>query len=88
MSTEPTDEASEPTDQTVVETAANAAEGVILARFANSDIKDIDITVTFDDGILDVDVYLTTTAGAAADADAVATEAVEAAEAAVDKLFE
>ena len=88
MSAEPTDEASEPTDEAVVETAADAAEGVVLARFANSDVKDLDITVTFEDGILDVDVYLNTTGDAEADADAVATEAVEAAEAAVDELFE
>ncbi len=88
MSAEPTDEASEPTDEAVVETAADAAEGVVLARFANSDVKDLDITVTFEDGILDVDVYLNTTTDPDSDADAVATEAVEAAEAAVDELFE
>lgn len=87
MSTEPTDETTEPSDRTVVETAAEAAEGVVLARFANSAVTDLDITVSFEAGVLDVDVYLNTTADAAADTETVAAEAVEAAEAAVDDLF-
>jgi len=78
---------SEPTDETVVQTAAEAAEGLVFARFANSDVTDLDITVGFDDGILDVDVYLNTVDDAEADPDAVAQEAVEAAEDAVDDLF-
>jgi len=78
---------SEPTDETVVQTAAEAAEGLVFARFANSAVKDLDITVGFDDGILDVDVYINTVDDAEADPDAVAQEAVEAAEDAVDDLF-
>jgi len=78
---------SEPTDETVVQTAAEAAEGLVFARFANSAVKDLDITVGFDDGMLEVDVYLNTVDDAEADPDAVAQEAVEAAEAAVDDLF-
>jgi len=78
---------SEPTDETVVQTAAEAAEGLVFARFANSDVTDLDITVGFDDGMLEVDVYLNTVDDAEADPDAVAQEAVEAAEAAVDDLF-
>jgi len=78
---------SEPTDETVVQTAAEAAEGLIFARFANSAVTDLDITVGFDDGVLDVDVYLNTVDDAEADPDAVAHEAIEAAEAAVDELF-
>ena len=78
---------SEPTDETVVQTAAEAAEGLVFARFANSDVKDLDITVGFEDGILDVDVYLNTVDDADADPDAVAQAAVEAAESAVDELF-
>lgn len=78
---------SEPTDETVVQTAAEAAEGLVFARFANSAVKDLDITVGFDDGILNVDVYLNTVDDAEADPDAVAQEAVEAAEDAVDDLF-
>ena len=78
----------EPSDDTVVETAAEAAEGLVLSRFANSSITDLDITVSFEDGVLDLDVYLNTTDDAEADPDAVATEAIEAAESAVDELFE
>ena len=66
---------SEPTDETVVQTAAEAAEGLVFARFANSAVKDLDITVGFDDGILDVDVYLNTVDDAEADPDAVAEDA-------------
>ncbi len=78
---------SEPTDQQVVETAAEAAEGLVFARFSNSEVTDLDITVGFDEGILDVDVYLHTVDDAEADPEAVAQEAIEAAEAAVDELF-
>ena len=77
----------EPTDETVVQTAAEAAEGLVFARFANSDVTDLDITVGFEDGILDVDVYLNTVADADGDPDAVAQEAVDAAEEADDDLF-
>ncbi|MEA1930980.1 MAG: DUF3194 domain-containing protein [Euryarchaeota archaeon] len=78
---------SEPTDETVVQTAAEAAEGLVFARFANSDVTDLDITVGFDDGMLEVDVYLNTVDDAEADPDEVVQEAVEAAEDAVDDLF-
>ena len=64
-----------PDDRVVVETAVDAAEGVILSRYARGDIRD-----------LDVDVYLD--APDDPDPAVVANEAVEAAEAAVDDLFE
>ena len=77
----------EPDEETVVTTAAAAAEGFILSRFANSAITDLDITVTFKDGVLDLDVYLNTADDADADPDTVANEAIAAAEDAVDDLF-
>lgn len=77
----------EPDEETVVTTAAEAAEGLILSRFANSAITDLDITVTFEDGVLDLDVYLNTVDDAEADPEAVADEAIDAAEDAVDELF-
>jgi hypothetical protein len=77
----------EPDDETVVTTAAEAAEGLILSRFANSAITDLDITVTFEDGVLDLDVYLNTTDAAEADPEEVADEAIDVAEDAVDELF-
>lgn len=78
---------SEPTDETVVQTAAEAAEGLVFARFKSSAVTDLDITVGFEDGTLDVDVYLNTVDDTDADPDAVVQEALEAAEAAVDELF-
>lgn len=76
-----------PTDQEVVETASDAAQGVVMKHYSQSDLKDLDVTVTFEDGTLEVDVYLNPVADAAPDADAVADEAALAARDAVDDLF-
>ena len=94
MTGEPSDgpgggSAAEPTDREVVEAASAAAEGLILDRYKQSDVSDMDVTVRFEDGTLEVDVYL----DAPDDPDnpdpaVVAQEAVEAAESAVDELFE
>ncbi|WP_299235892.1 DUF3194 domain-containing protein [Natronomonas sp.] len=75
----------EPTDEAVVEAASDAAEGVVLSRYKQSDVTDMDVTVRFESGTLDVDVYLN--APEDPDPEAVAREAVEAAERAVDELF-
>ena len=77
-----------PTDETVVETASEAAEGVVFARYKQSAVDDLDITVTFEDGVLDLDVYLNAPDGPDdPDPEIVAEEAVLAAESAVDDLF-
>jgi hypothetical protein len=76
-----------PTDEKVVQTAAEAAEGLVLARYKQSEIRDLDVTVTFEDGVLDVDVYLNAPEGDA-DEQHVADDAALAAQAAVDDLFE
>ena len=76
----------EPTDEAVVEAASDAAEGVILSRYKQSDVTDMDVTVRFESGTLDVDVYLN--APADPDPEAVVEEAIEAAESAVDDLFD
>jgi hypothetical protein len=75
-----------PSDAAVVEAAAEAAEGLVRSRYAQSEIRDLDVTVTFEDGRLTVDVYLD--APDDPDPAVVANEVVEAAEAAVDDLFE
>ncbi|WP_158057890.1 DUF3194 domain-containing protein [Halorussus halophilus] len=75
-----------PTDDEVVQTAAEAAEGLVLSRYKSSAVKDLDVTVTFEDGILDVDVYLNAPNGAH-DEEKVADDAALAARAAVDELF-
>jgi hypothetical protein len=76
----------EPTDEEVVEAASDAAEGIVLSRYKQSNIHDLDVTVRFEDGELAVDVYIN--APDDPDPAAVAQEAVDAAEAAVDELFD
>lgn len=75
-----------PTDEEVVETAAEAAEGLVLDRLRTSDVDDLDITVTFEDGVLDVDIYVRAP-DADADVEQVADDGALAAQAAVDDLF-
>ena len=87
MTGDPNDRpAQEPTDAEVVETASAAAEGLILDRYKQSEVDDLDVTVRFEDGTLEVDVYID--APDDPDPAVVAQEAIEAAEAAVDELFE
>ncbi|WP_144902046.1 DUF3194 domain-containing protein [Halobellus captivus] len=76
-----------PTDEKVVQTAAEAAEGVIFAHYKQSALKDFDVTVTFEEGVLDVDVYVNAPDDADANAEDVADEAARAAGDAVDELF-
>jgi len=75
-----------PSDDAVVEAAATAAEGVVFDRLDRGAVEDYDVTVTFEEGVLEVDVYV-----AAPDADAdeerVADDAARAARGAVDELF-
>lgn len=86
MVEEPSADPDDPTEEAVVQTAAAAAEGVVFDRYDQSAVTDLDVTVTFEDGVLDVDVYLN--APADPDPDTVATAAAEAAGDAVDELFE
>jgi len=78
----------EPTDAEVVETASAAAEGVVLDRYKQSELTDLDVTVTFEEGVLEVDVYINPPDDAAADAETVADDAAQAAQDAVDELFD
>lgn len=75
-----------PTDQEVIDAASDAAEGLVLSRYKQSDITDLDVTATFVDGTLEVDVYLNAPK-VDHDPEQVAEDAVRAAEAAVDELF-
>ena len=82
----PTDE---PSDETVVQTAADAAEGVIFSQYKQSDVRDYDVTVVFEDGVLEVDVYLNVPEDDdEADPEQVADDAALTARQAVDELFE
>jgi hypothetical protein len=74
------------TDEEVVETASDAAEGLVFSRYKQSEVRDLDVTVTFEDGVLDVDVYLN--APDDPDPERVAEDAALAGRAAVDDLFD
>ncbi|WP_372911579.1 DUF3194 domain-containing protein [Salinigranum sp.] len=74
-----------PTDEEVVQTASEAAEGLIFERYKQSAVRDVDVTVTFEEGVLEVDVYLN--APDDEKAQRVADEAAQAAQDAVDDLF-
>lgn len=76
----------EPTDEEVVQTASDAAEGLIFSRYKQSDVRDYDVTVVFEDGVLEVDVYLNAPEEEA-DPEQVADDAALAAREAVDELF-
>ena len=78
---------SEPTDEEVVRTAAEAAEGLVFSRYKQSNVTDLDVTVSFEDGVLEVDVYLNAP-DETHDPEQVADDAALAARAAVDDLFE
>ena len=75
-----------PTDEEVVETASDAAEGLVFSRYKQSEVRDLDVTVTFEDSVLDVDVYLN--APDDPDPERVAEDAALAGRAAVDDLFD
>lgn len=76
-----------PTDDEVVDAAAQAAEDVVFSRFDASEVEDLDVTVSFEDDLLEVDVYLNAP-DARQDEERVADDAALAARAAVDDLFE
>jgi len=75
------------TDDEVVETAADAAEDVVFSRVDVGELDDFDVTVTFENGVLDVDVYVNAP-DAGVDETLVADDAALAARAAVDALLE
>ncbi len=73
-------------DTEVVRAAARGAEEVVFSRYDRSEVDDLDVRVTFEDGVLEVDVYLD--ADGRADPGQVADDAALAARAAVDDLLE
>jgi hypothetical protein len=75
-----------PTNREIIDTASDAAEGLVFSRYKQSDVTDLDVTVQFEEGTLNVDVYLNAPK-ANHDPEQIVTDAVSAAEAAVDELF-
>jgi len=83
---------STPTAREVVDVASEAAEDVVFSRYRRSDVRDVDVSVGFEDGLLEVDVYLNVPDADDAEhvddeAERVAEDASRAAVDAVDRLF-
>lgn len=76
-----------PTDEAVVRTAAAAARDVIFSRYDRSAVRDLDVTVTFEDEVLEVDVYVDAP-GSGEDPERVVDDAALAARSAVDQLMD
>jgi hypothetical protein len=76
-----------PSDEEIVRTAAEAAEDLVFSRLDGSNVDDLDVTVTFEEGILELDVYVNADAPRA-DPNQVAEDAVLAGRAAADELLE
>lgn len=74
-------------EEAVVDAAADAAHDLVFSRLATSAIDDLDITVTFEDGDLEVEVYILAPESDA-DVEQVADDAALAARAAADELLE
>jgi len=73
-------------DESVVRAAAEAAQEVVFSRYSRSEVQDLDVTVTFEDDVLEVDVYLD--AEARPDPERVAEDAALAARGTVDDMLE
>ena len=77
-------EGAEPSDEEAVAAAVAAAEGVIFSQYSKAEVRDLDVTVHFEAGRLEVDVYLNVDDEAE---ERVADDAARAAVDAVDELF-
>jgi hypothetical protein len=75
----------DPDDDEVVRVASEAATEVIFSRYSRSDVRDLDVTVQFENDQLAVDIYLDVTDD---DPQRVVDDAALAARAAVDDLLE
>ena len=76
-----------PSDEAIVEAAAEAAENVVFSRFEHSEVEDFDVTATFEDGVLEVDVYVNAPEKSDRVVENTADDAALAARGAVDDLF-
>jgi len=75
----------DPDEETVVRAASDAATEVIFSRYSRSDVRDLDVTVQFENDRLAVDIYLDV---ADDDPQRVVDDAALAARAAADDLLE
>ncbi len=77
----------EPSEQEIVEAAAEAAENVVFSHLDRSAVEDFDAVVTFENGTLEVDVYVNAPDEPESVTERVADDAALAARGAVDQLF-
>lgn len=80
-----------PSEEDIVEKAAEAAEERIFETYRQSDVSDVDVTVQFIDRELTVDVYLDANAQTPDEQEreqATVEAAIDAAERTVDRLVE
>lgn len=73
-------------EATLVERASEAATDLIFSRYQASEIEDLDVTVSFEDEQLEVDVYFETGASSAAERERERQTADDAAMAAADAV--
>ncbi|MFW6384165.1 MAG: DUF3194 domain-containing protein [Halodesulfurarchaeum sp.] len=76
-----------PDPETVVETASQAVHGYIFSRLSKSDVEDLDVTVSFEERVLEVDVSIVAPA-TDADLDQIVEDASRIAGEAVEDLLE
>ncbi|MDZ7849334.1 MAG: DUF3194 domain-containing protein [Halodesulfurarchaeum sp.] len=71
----------------VVETASEAAHGYVFSRLNKSTVDDIDLAVSFEDDVLEVEISIVAP-DADADLEQIAEDAVRVAGDAADELFD
>lgn len=75
-------------EDAVVRAAAEAAESLIFSRFSPSAVSDYDVTVRFEDGVLEVDVFVEVPDATEAAQQRAADDAALAAREAADRLVD
>lgn len=70
----------------VVNTGVTAAESVIFSRYSRGEVKDLDVSIQFEDMEVSIDIYLSIPS--AEDEDAVAHDAALAAQNAIDEAVD
>ena len=75
-------------DRAAVRAAAEAAESLIFSRFSPSEVRDYDVTVRFEAGVLEVDVVLEVSNATEAEQQRAADDAALAAREAADRIID
>lgn len=73
-----------PSEPEIVDTATQAAHDIIFSRYDRSEVRDLEVTARFEDGIFEIEVFV----DGPGDSEQVADDAALAAQSAVDELFQ